>query len=201
MVNSVVNSVVNPAINPAINLEQAVEAVQLQQVIAYPTEAVFGLGCNPLSLSAVQQVLAIKGREADKGLILIASQQNQLTPYIAPVLPQWQTQFDQYWPGHVTFIVPVSNELDTDIASVLTGGRETIAVRVSNHPVVAALCRQCSSALVSTSANRSGQQPLRTAAAVRHEFADQLAAVIDADCGDQLKPSRIIDIRDGKNIR
>lgn len=183
------------------SLEKAIKAVQRQQVIAYPTEAVFGLGCDPLSLTAVRQILAIKGREADKGLILIASHQGQLEPFMARCLPQWQRQFDQYWPGHVTFIVPASSMLSPDISAVLTGGRDTIAVRVSNHPVVKMLCDRCGSALVSTSANLSGRPPLKTAAEVRGEFAEQLAAVVDADCGDQQKPSRIIDITDGKIIR
>ncbi|MBX2881328.1 MAG: threonylcarbamoyl-AMP synthase [Granulosicoccus sp.] len=178
----------------SISLDQAVQAVRRKETIAYPTESVFGLGCDPLCPEAVQAVINIKGRSADKGLILIAANQSQLHGYMAPVQSNWKQQFDRYWPGPVTFVVPVSPELDTTVAELLTGGRDNIAVRVSNHPVVKALCQRCNSALVSTSANRSGGEPLRSAQAVRQEFADDISAIVDAEVGTQTRPSTIIDI-------
>lgn len=183
------------------SIEQAVRAVAQGGVIAYPTEAVFGIGCDPHHLIALERILQIKGRDAGKGLILIAHDQAQLTGFMAPVEASWQKQFDQYWPGPVTFIVPVCNDLSPALSRILTGQRDTIAVRVSDHPVVRRLCRDCDTALVSTSANRSGKDALRSASQVHQEFGTQLSVVVDAPVGDQINPSRIIDIRDGTVLR
>jgi L-threonylcarbamoyladenylate synthase len=183
------------------DLALAVGAVHKHQVIAYPTEAVFGLGCDPRSVSAVKRILSIKGREAHKGLILIAEKQEQLLEFMAPIEACWQQQFDRHWPGAVTFVVPVSNNLDEAQSALLTGGRNSIAVRVSDHPVVRKLCRSCGTALVSTSANRSGQDALLTAADVRDQFGSELSAIVDAPVGRRTHPSRIIDIKDGSILR
>lgn len=183
------------------SLAEAVKAFHESQVFAYPTEAVFGLGCNPLSVPALERVISIKGRSANKGLILIAGDLTQLTSFLAPIEDEWQHQFDQFWPGPFSFIVPLANDLPFEVRRLLTGERGTIAVRVSNHPTVASLCRRCNSALVSTSANRSGQPALRDAVHVHEEFGDELAAIVEGEVGNEEKPSRIIDVRTGAILR
>ncbi len=166
-------------------------------VIAYPTEAVFGLGCDPRSDVALSRILDIKGREAHKGFILIAASQTQLAPYIKPIPPDWQSQLDAAWPGPVTFVVPAA----AGTSSLLTGGRNTLAVRVSNHPDVVALCNGIDHALVSTSANRSGHPPLRSTDDIKRVFGAEIDQIHDGHVGSLASPTRIIDLQSGKQLR
>lgn len=166
-------------------------------VIAYPTEAVFGLGCDPRNQDALERIIRIKGREAHKGFILIGGDLQHVIPYLAPITAQWRQQIDTLWPGPVTLVIPCA----TDTPELLSGGRDTLAVRVSDHPEVRQLCDDFDGAIVSTSANRSGQEPCRDSAAVIRTFGEELDAIIDAPVGTLDKPTRIIDVRSGKRLR
>ena len=166
-------------------------------IIAYPTEAVFGLGCDPRSETALTRILDVKGRKSHKGFILIAASQEQLSPFIEPVPAQWQVQLDAAWPGPVTFVMPAS----AAALALLTGGRDTLAVRVSNHPLVVELCTELGHALVSTSANRSGSPALRSSDEVRQAFGDDIDVVLNGNVGTLGTPTRIIDIRTGQQLR
>lgn len=179
------------------NIEQAVTALRAGGVIAYPTEAVFGLGCDPNDEAALARIIAIKGREAHKGFILIAASIMQLQPYLAPVEPAWAARFETYWPGPVTLIVPCA----TGIPSLLSGGRDTVAVRVSDHPLVRRLCNRYGGAIVSTSANRSGEPPCRDTHSVRSTFGEELDAIVDGEVGSLVEPTQIIDLRTGERLR
>lgn len=178
--------------------QSAVDALHNGGVIAYPTEAVFGLGCNPLDKAALQRIIDIKGRDAHKGFILIASSQSQLTEFVAPITPEQQLTLDNYWPGPVTFVIPASINVRN---SLLAGYRDTVAVRVSNHPVVVALCESYGGAIVSTSANRSGEPAWRSATDVASSMGAELDALIDAPVGKLDSPTRIFDLVSGKQLR
>lgn len=178
-------------------LQAALSALSTSGVIAYPTEAVFGIGCDPTSEIALRRVLELKGREEHKGFILIASRQSQLEPFIEPISPESQRQLDAAWPGPVTFVVKAA----TQAHPLLTGHRETLAVRVSDHPLVRALCEGFGSAIVSTSANYSGQAPLITAAQVNEAFGDRIDVVVDEAVGTLASPTRIFDLASGKQLR
>ncbi len=180
------------------NLAQAVDVLRHGGVIAYPTEAVFGLGCNPHDEMALQRIIDIKGREAHKGFILIASSQAQLAEFIKPVNATQQAQLDQHWPGPVTFVVPVKSDWGN---TLLTGYRETLAVRVSSHPDVVTLCEHYGGAIVSTSANRSGDEALRDFAAVTDELGSQLDCVVEGAVGELAEPTRIYDLASGERLR
>lgn len=176
----------------------AVDQLHLGGVIAYPTEAVFGLGCEPRTESALQRIIDIKGRDAHKGFILIASHQTQLQDFMAPVSTSQQAQLDKHWPGPVTFVVTASSFVAN---TLLTGYRNTLAVRVSNHPVVVQLCQAYDGAIVSTSANRSGEPSLRTALDVRQRLGHDLDEIVDAPVGELASPTRIFDLASGKQLR
>ena len=183
---------------PAKAIQQAVASLHQGGVIAYPTEAVFGIGCNPRDESALQRIITIKGRDAHKGFILIASDVLQLQDFMAPVNARQQAQLDEHWPGPVTFVVPANKNISN---TLLTGFRSTLAVRVSNHPVVVELCKQYDSAIVSTSANRSGDESLRTAEAVIETMGMNLDYVIEAPVGTLNSPTSIYDLKTGKQLR
>ncbi|MBP7547074.1 MAG: Sua5/YciO/YrdC/YwlC family protein [Corallincola sp.] len=136
-------------------LNAAVTAVRAGGVIVYATEGVLGLGCDPHCLAAVERILTIKQRDPAKGLILIAADYSQLLPWVdddAIAIEQRAAVFGR-WPGAVTWLLPVR----TEVSRLLRGDFATIAVRVTNHPQVVALCRQLGHPLVSTSANIGGE--------------------------------------------
>jgi len=180
-----------------LNIKKAVEAIAKGQVIAYPTEAIYGLGCNPDNLQAVQSVLDLKVRDANKGLILIASRWEQLLPYVTQPDPtQLQKALDT-WPGPVTWVLPAHPRLD----ALLTGGRSTIAVRVTDHPVVIELCNACNHPLISTSANISGQAPVNSGAEIANIFGDSIAGVVEGELGGLNSATSIYDMQTGAQIR
>ena len=178
-------------------LRRAVEAVSGGGVIAYPTEAVFGLGCDPLEAEAVERILAIKHRDASKGLILIASRLSQLLPFMAALPDAIIEKLEASWPGPVTWVVPAASH----VSARITGGRSSLAVRVTAHPVAAALCEACGMALVSTSANRSGQAPARSGLMVRTQLGDAVDCIVPGAVGGLSKPTEIRDAMTGKVLR
>lgn len=180
------------------SLAFCIEQLQQQAVIAYPTEAVFGLGCDPDSEKAVMDLLALKQRPVEKGLILIAADYAQLEPYIADreLTPEQRQRMFARWPGPVTYVVPASPHTPR----WLTGRFDSIAVRVSDHPEVQALCRGFGKPLVSTSANLSGQPPCRSAEEVALQFGSAFPT-LHAATGGRLNPSEIRDVISGELIR
>lgn len=178
-------------------ISAALKALDEGGVIAYPTEAVYGLGCDPSNTDALQRILDIKSREAHKGFILIAARQDQLAPFLAPMTPAWQAQLDAAWPGPVTFILPAAS----NVSPLLSGQRDTLAVRVSAHPLVNQLCTAYGGAVVSTSANRSGLPALSTGLDVEKVFKDSIDVIIDGKVGQLSSPTRIIDVRTGQRLR
>ncbi|MGB9428573.1 MAG: Sua5/YciO/YrdC/YwlC family protein [Gammaproteobacteria bacterium] len=178
-------------------LRRARDVILGSGVIAYPTESVFGLGCDPLAYVAVARILAIKARDASKGLILIASRIEQLLPFLAPLTDDMREKLEATWPGPVTWVIPAAR----DLPDWLSGGRETLAVRVTAHPVARALCEMAGMALVSTSANKSGQSPARTALQVRARFHDEIDYIVLGAVGGLKKPTEIRDAASGTILR
>ncbi len=179
-------------------LSDVLQALQQEEVIAYPTEAVFGLGCDPDSEKAVNALLALKQRPWQKGLILIAANYEQLKPYVddAALTDSQRETIFSVWPGPVTWVIPTRPETPR----WLTGSFDSLAVRVSDHPLVQQLCSQYGKPLVSTSANLSGQEPCRTTEEVRIQFGSSLP-VLAGLVGGRLNPSEIRDALTGKQFR
>jgi L-threonylcarbamoyladenylate synthase len=179
------------------DLVHAAETIHSGGVIAYPTEAVFGLGCDPSNEAAVEKVLAFKQRPRDKGLILIAAEFTQLKPFIKPLDDATMRRLMNTWPGPVTWLMPAKAR-----APVWLRGRfDTLAVRVTAHPIATELCRRVGYAIVSTSANVTGQCPARSADAVRQTFGAAIDFVLDGPLGDSIRPTEIRDAISGEIIR
>lgn len=170
----------------SIPVETAARIILSGGVIAYPTEGVYGLGCLPDNAAAVERIIAIKQRRSDAGLILIAGNLAQLEPWIAPTAAE-QERLSQHFDWPVTWVVTA----DPHTPGWLTGGRGTIAVRISNHPLVRQLCAATGSALVSTSANRSGRPAARSALQARRYLGAQLDRVLVGPLGTAVGPSEI----------
>ncbi len=180
------------------SIEHAVNTLHRGGVIAYPTEAVFGLGCDPQNMIAVQRLLDIKQRDASQGLLLIAADFAQIAPYIAADCPSAALlQAQASWPGPHTWVFPASGRAPTWI----TGDHGSIALRVTAHPVAAALCRAFESPLVSTSANRHGTDPARTSSEVERELGVLVDAIVAGDVGESESPTTIRDAISGEWLR
>lgn len=176
-----------------------VSALHRGGVVAYPTEAVWGLGCDPFDEAAVLRLLALKQREVSKGVILIAADVDQLHGLV-----DWQALDEPRrnevlasWPGPHTWVVPATPR----VPAWITGDHGGVAVRVSAHPAVVALCRAFGGPLVSTSANRAGAQPPRTLAEADAELFAALDAILSGETGGLARPTPIRDARSGAGLR
>ena len=180
-------------------LEQAKQAYLAGGIIAYPTEAVFGLGCDPDNQNAVEKLLTLKQRSVDKGLILLASSYAQLLAYIddAQLSEHKRSALLSDWPAGVTQVMPAKD----NTASFLTGKFSTLAVRVTSQPDVVALCNALNKPIVSTSANLSGQPPAITWQQVEHDLGDRVDFIIKGDTLGFTQPSTIIDALSGEVYR
>ncbi|MEM5551904.1 threonylcarbamoyl-AMP synthase [Pseudoalteromonas sp. NEC-BIFX-2020_002] len=177
----------------------ALTALQQGGVIVYPTEAVYGLGCDPDDQHAVEKLLAIKQRPVEKGLILIADNYGQLLKYVDDAKIPMDKRADIFssWPGAITWVMPAAK----NTPKWLTGQFDTIAVRVTNHPTVKRLCQELGKPLVSTSANLSGQDTVTSIEMAKSEFDQQVAFYVDEPLGGRTQPSTIKDVMTGKIFR
>lgn len=180
------------------SIDPLVDAFQQGKVIAYPTEAVFGLGCDPDNKEAVYALLALKERPVEKGLILIAKTYSQLLHYVDDkAIPlDRRTEIFSSWPGPVTWLLPRSSTCPEWI----TGGSDLVAVRVTKHEVVTDMCELLGKPLVSTSANVSGMKPARTGTEVTRQFNNSVF-LVEGEVGDQSNPSVIKNGMNGQIIR
>lgn len=178
-------------------IREAVRCFQQGGVIAYPTEAIYGLGCDPLNWLAVQHLLQIKQRPVDKGLILIAANFEQLLPYVKPLSDKQMQPILNSWPGPNTWLLPAAD----DLPFWLCGRHDTLAVRVTDHPIAACLSLACASPMVSTSANISTRKPARSAIQVRDRLADNVDYIITGPTGGQNRASIIRHAVTGRIIR
>lgn len=166
-------------------------------VIAHPTEGVFGLACDPHSDSALERVMRIKERARDKGVILLAHNVAALLPFCAQLNAAMIETITAPRAHPTTFIVPAADA----VPALISGGRTTLAVRVTQHSLSRALCESLGHPIVSTSANRGGQSPARDARTVRETLGEDLDLVLDGPLGAATGPSAIIDIVSGDMIR
>lgn len=178
-------------------IAKAVDAMHQGEVIAYPTEAVYGLGCDPFNAEAVTKILQLKHRSINKGFILVAENWEQLESFVEPIEPRTLYQVLETWPGPVTWIFPAR----PDIPEWIRGKNKGIAVRVSNHPIVKALCHAFGKPIISTSANTFGHPPIRDYRTVKMIFGDQLGMIIEGEVGNQIRPTIIKNAVTGETIR
>jgi len=184
--------------NPSpIHLRAATDALQSGGVIACPTEAVWGLSCDPLNEDAVFELLELKRRPMEKGLILVAGCMSQITFLLSGLSEKQRERLSQTWPGPVTWLLPHNNA----VPRWVTGEHDTVAVRVSAHPVIQGLCAAWGGPLVSTSANRAGKQPARTNFMVRKYFGRSLDYLLPGALGSNTRPTQIKDLSTGQTLR
>lgn len=177
------------------DIDEARALIQAGEVIAYPTEAVYGLGCDPLNKQAVEALLDLKQRSVSKGLIVLVSDWAQVWPLIADVPEHKLEAVKKTWPGPVTWIFPKSDV----VPAWLSGEHASLAIRMTAHPIARALCQNIP--LVSTSANVAGMAPVGDVEAIEHMFPEGIAGVVVGDLGGHAAPSEIYDVLSDARLR
>lgn len=183
---------------PWWHIQRATRTLNSGGTIAYPTEAVWGLGCDPWDEEAVERILELKRRPVHKGLILVASSAEQVMPLLDPLDSTLRDRALSYWPGPVTCLIPDPLKQTPEW---IRGRHSAVAVRVSDHPLVQRLCESFGGPLVSTSCNPAGRTSARTPWQVRGYFGDELDYILPGDLGRERRPSRIIDLESGRQLR
>jgi L-threonylcarbamoyladenylate synthase len=176
---------------------RAAELLQQQAVVAYPTESVWGLGCDPQSASAVEKILQLKKRNVDKGLILIADCVERFKPFLVGLDDEYLRRFQAPRAKPTTWLVPNNGTAPLWIS----GGRDTLALRITAHPIAAALCTAFGGPLVSTSANPQGLPAAKSALEVENYFGAAIDAQAPGRVGEALNPSEIRYLISGEIVR
>lgn len=178
-------------------IDRAARIVLAGGVIAYPTEAVYGLGCLPDEAGAVARILDIKRRDPRKGLLLIAATLEQVEAHAFLPDGEMRRRVLDSWPGPVTWLL----EARPGVPDLVTGGRARVGMRVTDHPVVQRLCARAGAALVSTSANVSGRPPLTDRLAVERQLGAAVDYVLPGALGGERRPTTILDATTGTVVR
>ncbi|BBB27983.1 L-threonylcarbamoyladenylate synthase [Neptunomonas japonica] len=180
------------------HFSQAARILHGGGVIAYPTEAVWGLGCDPYNEKAVQRLLVLKKRPVNKGVILVAASMLQIQPLLNHLDNESLARLKSSWPGPNTWLIPDPTNI---IPSWIKGQHTSVAIRVSAHPGIVAMCNAFNGPVVSTSANLSGTDPAKTLLRVSTYFGHGLDYYLPGSLGDSAQPTRIQDLRDSRVVR
>lgn len=178
-----------------VDIPAAFEIIRQGGTVACPTEAVYGLSCDPWNEAAVERLLALKRRSVSQGVILVAGGLYQFTSLVRHLPREQQETLAASWPGPVTWLVPANEH----VPAWIRGNHDSVALRVTDHPVMAELCRHAGKPLVSTSANPTGKPPARSAEMVAEYYPE--LAIVEGETGGAQNPSEIRDLATGRVIR
>ena len=178
------------------NCDEAVRFLKTGSVICYPTEAVYGLGCDPWCETAVNEIYKIKNRTKDKPFLLVASSVEQLNKLVN--IKKITDEVKNSWPGHNTWLIP--SKLSTP-KWLVNSKTNLIGVRVSNHPVIIEICKKFDSPIISTSANKSHETSINNKQDVINMLSDNIDFLVDGNLGNEKKPSIIKNMITNKIIR
>ena len=186
------------------SVTEAAQLLKQGQVLAYPTEAVWGLGCDPYNEHAFAEILRLKQRPIEKGVILLAANIAQVEHLFADLSVKTQQDIIASWSHRhsteraTTWLLPAND----DIPTWIKGQHALVAVRVSNHPLCVALCHAFEGFIVSTSANPAGLAPARSMQDAHQYFQHEANLnYLNGDLGLSQEPSRIINALDGSIVR
>jgi L-threonylcarbamoyladenylate synthase len=190
--NSVDNSVDNLIHNPQV--QEAARWIEGEEVVAFPTETVYGLGANALSDKATRKIFEAKGRPSDNPLIVHIADAKQLTGIVDIIPEQGKRLMEAFWPGPLTLVLPKGDQ----VCEAVTAGLSTVAVRMPSHPLALALIKACGLPLAAPSANRSGKPSPTQAEHVLHDLTGRIVGVLDGgETGVGLE-STVIDVTGDK---
>jgi L-threonylcarbamoyladenylate synthase len=180
--------------HPAV--QEAAACLRRGETVAFPTETVYGLGANAYHSDAVRKIFAAKGRPSDNPLIVHIWHPESLEELVTVVPEAARLLMETFWPGPLTLILPSSGR----VAPEVTGGLETVAVRMPSHPVAQALLKACGFPLAAPSANRSGRPSPTTAGHVLEDLKGRIAGVLDGGPVPIGTESTVVDVSKGRPV-
>ncbi|RLI17107.1 threonylcarbamoyl-AMP synthase [Candidatus Bathyarchaeota archaeon] len=170
------------------NIRKAAVIIRLGGAVIYPTDTVYGLGCDPANVDATRRICEIKGR-ADKPLPLVCSDL-ETARRIVEFNPIAERLAEHFWPGPLTMVLPAR----VDYPIWVTHGARTLGVRVPDHQVARRLAKLSGGVIVSTSANKSGDPPPKTAQEAAEQIGEEVDLILDAGPAPLRQPSTVIDL-------
>ncbi len=170
---------------------QAVQALQQGGIVAYPTETFYGLAVDPANVSAVNSLYRLKQRESEKAISLLVPDLTILSSYISELPRAYEILIKRFWPGPLTLVFDSSDKT----AQYLSRKDQSLAIRVSSHPVAQTFCSLHGSAVTASSANISGHPALCSAEEVREVFGDKISYILDGGRTPGLSGSTIVKCR------
>jgi L-threonylcarbamoyladenylate synthase len=174
-------------------LEEAAALIRAGEIVAVPTDTLYGLAADPFSTDAVARVFAAKGRAAERALALIAADIAQIEDRLGLLSPEARRLADAFWPGPLTLLVP----RPATMPDAVTGGLAQVGVRVPAHAVARGLCRASARPLTATSANPSGAPASADPGDVARTLNESVALLLDAGPAPGGPPSTIVDVSGG----
>jgi L-threonylcarbamoyladenylate synthase len=171
-------------------IELAVSLLKIGELVAFPTETVYGLGADAANPEAVKKIFTAKGRPADHPVIIHVFDLEHISQWVK-FLPETAIQLDKhFWPGPMTLILPAAEH----VSSFITGGQDTIGIRMPSHPLARELLKAFGGAIAAPSANRFGRISPTTSDHVRKEFGDTVRLILDGGSCQLGIESTIIDL-------
>jgi tRNA threonylcarbamoyl adenosine modification protein (Sua5/YciO/YrdC/YwlC family) len=171
-------------------IQQAVAVLEKGGLIAYPTDTVYGLGCDLMNKGAIERLYSLKGMEKQKSLAFICHDLSDIAKYA--VVDNWAYRIlRRFLPGPYTFILPATRE----VPKMVLSKQKTVGIRVPNHPVVTTLSRELGRPIISTTAAPPGEEPMIDPAEIRDAFRG-LALVLDGGVGGSV-PTTVVDLSQG----
>jgi L-threonylcarbamoyladenylate synthase len=180
-------SLTNPEDKPLL---LAAEVIQAGGIIVYPTETLYGIGCNAMHSRALQRVQDLKKRAEAKPILVLVRSKSDLLPLVREVPEAAEVLIDAFWPGPLTLVFPASDAVPPE----LTQGKGTIGVRVPGCAVCLRLLELAGVPITSTSANLSGDSPLDTIVSMRSVLTPGIDLYLDAGLLPPSKPSTVVDV-------
>jgi len=156
-------------------IEAAVDALRDGELVAFPTETVYGLGANASNPAAVRKVFELKGRPSSHPVIVHIDQRKYLKRWVRDVSPAAEKLAEAFWPGPLTLVLPRAD----GVHDVVTGGQDTIAIRIPSHPMARQLLDAFGGGIAAPSANRYGRLSATRAEHVEGEFGDAVKVILD----------------------
>ncbi|MDB5902705.1 MAG: Threonylcarbamoyl-AMP synthase [Betaproteobacteria bacterium] len=175
---------------PDPTIAEAVAVLKSGELVAFPTETVYGLGADAANPEAVKKIYAAKGRPRNHPLIVHVARVDQIGAWVARMSPAAQRLAERYWPGPLTLIMKRAAHVN----DLVTGGQDTIALRVPSHGIANALLAGFGGGIAAPSANRYGRVSATTAAHVRSEFGDLVGCILDGGPSTVGIESTIVDV-------
>jgi len=175
------------------NIREASKVVKNGGLVVYPTDTVYGLGCDPFNAKAVERIFRTKGERKEKPLPILGSDMKRIQK-IAYLHEKARKIAERFWPGPLTLVVPKKPSLP----DIITCGLDSVGVRIPNHTVTIQLISLCGGLLVGTSANKTGHKPPKTARQAAEQLDEQVDMILDAGPTPLRRESSVLDLTSKK---